>query len=172
MRDRSARPTIGHASGEADPTYTIATGVSPDSMPVIAAGQGCSWIMARGRDKPPQGISSVWAITWPMKPFTSVDIIRGHYIQAPHHRPACRPLWSRCLGEVYRNGTRWARQCKCLNRVVWRVLRGSQAQVSRRTRQERISSARVRRARFNPDHDGPMCRPQLDPNLHDLGSRG
>jgi hypothetical protein len=120
----------------------------------------------------PKGISSVWAITWHMKPVTSVDIIRGHDIQAPHHRPACRPLWSRCLGEVYRNGTRWARQCKCLKRVVWRVVRGAQAQVSRRTRQERLSSARVRRARFYPDHDGPMCRPQLDPHLHDLGSRG
>jgi hypothetical protein len=105
MRDRSARPTIGHASGEADPTYTIATVVSPYSMPVIAAGRGCSWIMARGRDKPPKGISSVWAITLHIKPFKSVGIIRGHYIQAPHHRPACRHLWSRCLGEVYSNST-------------------------------------------------------------------
>jgi hypothetical protein len=28
----------------------------------------------------------------------------------------------------------------------------------------------VRRARFHPDHDGPVCRPQLDPNLLALGS--
>jgi hypothetical protein len=33
-----------------------------------------------------------------------------------------------------------------------------------------MPGALVRRARFNSDHDGPVCRPQLDPNLHDLGS--
>jgi hypothetical protein len=34
-----------------------------------------------------------------------------------------------------------------------------------------MPGALVRRARFNPHHNGRVCRPQLDPNLHDLGSR-
>jgi hypothetical protein len=75
-----------------------------------------------------------------------------------------------CVYGVYPNGTGRVRQFRCLNRVIWRVLRGSHAQVYRRTRQERMPGALVRRARFNPDHDGPVCRPSLDPNLHDLGS--
>jgi hypothetical protein len=61
----------------------VATVVRPYSMPVIAAGQGCSWIMARGRDKAPQGITSVEAITWHVKPSTSVDTPRGYTNPAP-----------------------------------------------------------------------------------------
>jgi hypothetical protein len=47
-------------------------------------------------------------------------------IAVGHH---AKPLPSPCLREVYPNGTGWVRQFRCLNRVVWRVLRGSYAQV-------------------------------------------
>jgi hypothetical protein len=39
--------------------------------------------MARGRDKAPQGITSVEAITWHVKPSTSVDTPRGYTNPAP-----------------------------------------------------------------------------------------
>ncbi len=83
-----------------------------------------------------------------------------------------RPLTGQpyCLDGVSPHETGWVRQFRCLKSMIWRVLRGSHAQVYRRTRQERMPGALVRRARFHPDHDGPVCRPQLDPNLHALGS--
>jgi hypothetical protein len=55
-----------------DPTRAISMAVRPYSMPVIAAVQGCSWIMDRGRDEDPKGIMSVSAITLPIKSFKAV----------------------------------------------------------------------------------------------------
>ena len=69
---------MGQASGEADSTRAIGKAVRPYWRPLIAAIQGCSWIMATCRDGDPKGLTSVSAITLQMQAFTSVGEIREY----------------------------------------------------------------------------------------------
>jgi hypothetical protein len=61
--------------------------------------KSCSWLMARGRDEDPKGVTSVSAITGPHDTSTSVDTMRG-YSTRRDQRLMCR------MGRNA-DGTRW-----------------------------------------------------------------